>query len=98
MGSTGDRNGNRIAVAGGIRHAVFNGVKGANLMTFSVAKRRSLRGFGLNRHAGKHAAPKTELLAQHGQFEGAVKPRRSYQGLHKASGPRLSGPYEKRAA
>jgi hypothetical protein len=69
-------------------------------MAFSdIAKRRPLRGFGLYRSSGRHAAPRSEVVpAPRRSPEGTVKPRRSYEGLHKASGPRLSGPYEKRAA
>lgn len=63
-----------------------------------TAKRHPLRGFGLYRSAGRHAAPKGEAPARHRSPEGAVKAKHSYQGLHKASGPRLSGPYEKKAA
>ena len=68
-------------------------------MAFSgITKSRPLRGFGLYRSSGRHAAPRSEVPAPRRSPEGNVKPRRSYEGLHKASGPRLSGPYEKRAA
>ncbi|MBO0802555.1 MAG: hypothetical protein J2P25_05705 [Nocardiopsaceae bacterium] len=65
-------------------------------MAFSVViKRRSLRGLGLYRGYGRRAAPKSDVRLTP---EGSVKPNHQYHGLHKASGPRLSGPYEKRAA
>lgn len=67
-------------------------------MSFSVVtKGRRLRGLGLQR-IGKHAAPKSEVPAPRRSAEGADKPKQPYQGLHKASAPRLSGPYEKKAA
>ncbi|MBO0820133.1 MAG: hypothetical protein J2P26_04710 [Nocardiopsaceae bacterium] len=66
-------------------------------MAFSgVIKGRRLRGLGLSR-VGRHAAPKSEVPAPRRSPEGG-KPKHGYQGLHKAAGPRLSGPYEKRAA
>jgi len=63
-----------------------------------IAKCRPLRGFGMYRSSGRHAAPRSEVPAPRQSPEGGVKPRRPYEGLHKASGPRLSGPYEKKAA
>ena len=65
---------------------------------FVVTKRHPLRGLGLYRHAGRHAAPKSEVPLPRRSLEAAVKPKHTYQGLHKASAPRLSGPYEKKAA
>jgi hypothetical protein len=62
-----------------------------------VIKGRRLRGLGLSR-IGRHAAPKSEVPAPRRSPEGGGKAKHAYQGLHKASGPRLSGPYEKRAA
>jgi hypothetical protein len=64
-----------------------------------VSKRRRLRGFG--RGSGKHALPENLVPEQRSPAgDGVQAKRRAYQGLHKAkaSGPRLSGPYEKRAA
>jgi hypothetical protein len=67
-------------------------------MAFSVTRSRPLRGLGLYRSSGKHAAPKGEVPAPRQSSEESAPPKQSYQGLHKASGPRLSGPYEKKAA
>jgi hypothetical protein len=88
-----------ITVAGrAARRTVLAGVKGAIFMAFSVTKSRPLRGLGLYRSSGKHAAPKSEVPAQRRSPEESARPKQPYQGLHKASGPRLSGPYEKKAA
>jgi hypothetical protein len=66
--------------------------QGAKSMAISVVtKGRRLRGLVRHRGIGRHAAPRDAS---------GPTPRRTpeYQGLHKASGPRLSGPYEKKVA
>jgi hypothetical protein len=67
-------------------------------MTFSVTKLHPLRGLGLYRSSGRHAAPRNKVPAQRRSSEESTRPKQPYHGLHKASAPRLSGPYEKKAA
>jgi hypothetical protein len=56
-----------------------------------ITKGRRLRGLVLHRGLGRHAAPKDSAVP-------AQRHSPEYQGLHKASGRRLSGPYEKKVA
>jgi hypothetical protein len=60
-------------------------------MAFSVTKNSPLRGLGLHRGSGKHAAPRgvtPESRRPAGQEPKEAKP---YKAMHAASAPRLSG-------
>jgi hypothetical protein len=59
-------------------------------MVFSVAKSRSLRGLGLYRSAGRHAAPKGAVPAQRQSPDQEPKEQKPYKALHAASAPRVS--------
>jgi hypothetical protein len=73
-------------------------------MTISVVKRRRLRNFGLLRIGRPGRAGHSAAAGRGVESKVAVPPPRpssennnprAFPGLHKASAPRLSGPYER---
>ena len=68
------------------------GVKGGVDMAFSVTKTGPLRGLGLYRRSGKHAAPRGVIPAPRQSPE--QRDKEPYKAMHAASMPRLSGPEE----
>lgn len=64
-------------------------------MAFSVTKSGPLRGLGLYRRSGKHAAPRGAVPAQRQSPEHGQKDKEPYQAMHSASAPpRMLGPDE----
>jgi hypothetical protein len=57
-------------------------------MAFSVIKSRPLRGLGLYRGSGKHAAPRGVMPEPRRTSE--QEPAKPYKAMHAASAPRLS--------
>jgi hypothetical protein len=67
-------------------------------MAFSVTKAGPLRGLGLYRRSGKHAAPRGVIPEPRQSPDGEHSDREPYKAMHAASAPRMSGPYERKAA
>jgi hypothetical protein len=65
-------------------------------MAFSVIKSSPLRGLGLYRGGGKHAAPRG--VAPEPRRMPAQEPAKPYKAMHAASAPRLSATGDRKAA
>jgi hypothetical protein len=67
-------------------------------MAFSVTKSGPLRGLGLYRRSGKHAAPRGAASEQRRSPDQQQKDKEPYKAMHAASAPRMPGPDERKAA
>lgn len=67
-------------------------------MAFSVTKTGPLRGLGLYRRSGRHAAPRGVIPEQRRSPERDRRDKEPYKAMHAASVPRASGSGERKAA